>query len=240
MTTKLWAKLASGALAAVFAIGAASTAEALEYAPPPVSTMEQSTEAESAIPSPSTRVSGTLADRQGHPLTHVELHFQGRINSDIYTIHTRTGGSFSIALPPGVYDLRGEHGAIIVSGVKVGQHPVNLGQVQTPAPLAPTRLFDRQEIGEAIVHSPAPAGARVLAPGGPVAPIAVLPAPHPRVQGTPSGKAMAPASVIPMGVEKQIQLPPGAKPIIGGPPITGETAAPSTGLQPKQAIPSTE
>jgi hypothetical protein len=165
MTTKLWITLAIGALAAELAIGAVPIADAVESAPAPASATQQSTAAEPAMPSPSTPVSGVLTDPQGHPLAHIELHVQGQINPDIYTVRTGAGGSFSIALPPGIYDLRGEHGAIIVAGVRIEHRAVSLGPVQTPAPLAPTRLFDRQAIGEAIVSSPAPAGAR-MAPRG--------------------------------------------------------------------------
>lgn len=194
---------------------------------------------EPAIPSPSVKVRGVLTSRQGQPIVDFELHFQGLINPDIYTIHTRAGGSFSIALPPGVYELRGEHGEIIVPKVKVARPAVNLGSVETPVPLAPTRLFDRQAIGEAIVHSSAPAAARVH-PGGPLAPVAVIPAPHPIVQGTPEGKAMAPAQVVPSGVSEQVQLPPGAKSAIGEPSATGEMTVPPVGGQPSQMVPKTE
>lgn len=237
MTTKLWAKLAGGVLVAALAIGAAPIADAVE-SPPSRALATRPMAAESTIPSPSVRVSGVLTTRQGQPVVHFELHFQGRINPDIYTIHTRAGGAFSIALPPGIYDLRGEQGEIIAPKVNVARQAVNLGNVETPAPLAPTRLFDRQAIGEAIVNSPAPAAARVH-PGGPLAPVAVIAAPHPIVQGTPEGKAMAPAQVVPAGVSKQVQLPPGIKPTIGAPPAAGEMGAPAGG-QPSQMTPKTE
>lgn len=215
MTTKLWTKLAGSALTAVIAISAAATANASAA---PAAPMARSQAEESAVPSPSTRVSGVLTDPQGLPLAGVELHFQGRISHDMYTIHTRARGSFSIALPPGLYDLRGEHGEIITSGVRVGERAVHLGHVQTPAPLAPTRLFDRQTIGEAIVQSQAPSGARVRPSGGGVGAVAVIPAPHPVVQGgTPEGKAKAPAQVIPTEIEKQLELPQSPQPKIGAP-----------------------
>ncbi len=225
MTTKLSAKLAIGALAAALAIGVAPVAGAAESAAQaaPVQTAP-------AIPSPSTPVGGVLTDPHGHPLPRVELHFQGRVNPDIFTIRTRADGSFSTALPPGIYDLRDEHGAIIADGVTVARSAVSLGRVEAPAPLAPTRLFDRQAMGEVIVKSPAPSGAYVPAPGEVPAPVAVIPAPHPLVQGgTAGGKRMAPAQVVPMGVEQQLQLPPGAETTIGVPSMAGETPAPTTG-----------
>ena len=239
MTTKLWATLASGALAAALAIGAAPIAGAASYEMPPAPTPAQTETGEAAIASPSTRVSGVLTDPQGHPLAGVELHFQEVISQDMFTVRTHAGGSFATALPSGPYDLRDENGAIIVSGVRVGRQTVSMGHVETPAPLAPTRLFDRQVIGEAIVHSPAASGALVRAPGGPVGPVTVVPAPHPLVQGgTPAGKAKAPAEGIPMGVEQQTQVPPEGETRI--PSVPGEMGVPETGAQPTPMMPNTE
>lgn len=237
MTTKLSIKLAIGALAVALTIGAAPLTEAAESAAEAITAP--------VMPAPSTPVSGVLTEPQGQPLAHVELHFQGQVNPDIFTVRTRADGSFSTALPPGVYDLRDDRGAIITGSVIVGQSAVSLGHVEAPAPLAPTRLFDRQAIGEVIVKSPAPSGAYVPAPGQALAPVAVIPAPHPLVQGgAAGGKAMQPAQVVPMGVEQQIEIPPGADTTIGFPPMTGETPAPTRapssatgGMAPAPAVP---
>lgn len=240
MRTKLWAKLASCALAAALVLGAVHIAEAVESVSQPAAPSAQSEASEAAIPSPSVPVSGFLTDPQGHPLMGFELHFQGQVNHDAYTVRTRAGGSFSTALPSGVYDLRGEHGEIIASRIRVYQRALSVGHVETPAPLAPTRLFDRQAMAEAILESPAPSGARVRAPGGGVGPVAVIPAPHPMVEGAPGGKAMAPARVIPMGIEQQLQLPAGASPTIGSPPAGSEMVVPPGQSQPVPSMPSTE
>jgi hypothetical protein len=254
MTTKLSVKLAIGMLAAL-AFGAAPIADALESAarPAPPQTAESAaaqpgfagaaaagSAAESAapaIPSPSTPVSGMLTDPHGQPLARVELHFQGRVDPDIFTVRTRANGSFSTALPPGTYDLRDEHGAIIAEELTVGRSAVSLGQLESPAPLAPTRLFDRQEIGEVIVKTPAPSGAYVPAPGEAPTSVAVMPIANPLVQGgAAGGKPMAPAQVVPMGIEQQLQVPPGAETTVGVPPFAGEMPAPTAGVQSEPAM----
>lgn len=229
MTTRLSSLLATGAIAIALAIGATPAAAqpaaagpgSAAAAPQPAAQPEAA-----AIPSPSTPVSGVLTDPHGQPLAHMEIHFQGRVDPDIFTVLTGAGGSFSTVLPPGTYDLRDERGAIIAADVVVGRAAANIGRVETPAPLAPTRLFDRQAVSSAIIKSPAPSGAYVPAPGE--APVAAMAVASPPVQGGTGGRAMAPAQVVPMGVEQQLMIPPGADTTIGLPSTTGGMVAPTT------------
>ncbi len=183
----------------------------------------------------STAVTGVLAAPEAGPLGGHELHFQERVSTNMYTVRTEANGEFSTMLPQGVYDLRGLHGTVIARGVVVGQSPVNVGQVHPPGPYNVWRLLERQEIGEAIVKSPAPATAYV--PGAAEAPaaIAVTPVVSPEVMGAgPEGKALAPAEVMPAQIQEQTELPSGAKvPAPGMPPVQdpapGQDVAPAPG-----------
>ena len=170
-------------------------------APPGVATQEMS------IP-----VTGTLTGPDGGPLPGRELHFQERINGDVYTVRTRGGGAFSTKLPHGVYDLRGENGDIIARAVIVGSNSINIGQVHMPGLYDVRRLFERQEVGQAIVRSPAPAAAYVPAPGEAQVPVAVTPVASARVMGAgPNGQRLAPAEVMSATIQQQTALPSGAE-----------------------------
>ncbi len=233
MTTRLSALLAIGAIAAALAIGAAPTADAADAAAQSVAPAAGSAPTQpiaATIPSPSTPVSGVLTDPHGQPLANMEIHFQGRVDPDIFTVRTGAGGAFATVLPPGIYDLRDEHGAIIAADVAVGRGATSIGRVEAPAPLAPTRLFDRQAVSPVIVKTRAPAGAYVPAPGE--APVAVMPVASPPVQGGAGGRAMVPAEVIPTGVEQQLEVPPGAETEIGAPSAGGEMPAPTSATPP--------
>src|SRR5690348_3817499 len=165
-----------------------------------------------AIQQMSTAVSGVLTTPEAGALAGHELHFQERVSGNLYTVRTKADGSFSTMLPHGVYDLRGMHGAVIVRGVAVGQSPVALGQVHPPHPYDVWRLLERQEVGEAIVRSPAPAAAHVPSIGETPQAVAVTPVVSPPVMGAgPGGKALAPAEVIPAQIEQQTELPSGAE-----------------------------
>ncbi len=173
-----------------------------------------------------TRVSGVLAAPEaGEPLAGHELHFQNRIGGNLYTLRTGANGAFAIMLPQGVYDLRGKHGAVIASGITVGQKPVDLGQVTPPPPYEVWRFFQRQEIGQAIVKSPAPATAYLPSPGQAPLPIAVTPIASPPVMGAgSSGARLPPAQVMPEQIQQQTEIPSGAE-------------APGPGMPPAQDVP---
>jgi len=190
-------------------------------APPAVATWQMAT-----------MVTGVLAAPAAGPLSGYELHFQERVSGNIYTVRTRANGAFSTMLPKGVYDLRDIHGAVLARAVIVGQSPVNLGQVNPPAPYNVWRLLERQEIGQAIVNSPAPATAYVPSPGEAPQAIAVTPVVSPEVMGAgPGGKALAPAEVMPAQIQEQTELPSGTQvPAPGMPPA--QDMAPGQNLVP--------
>jgi len=160
----------------------------------------------------STGVTGVLAPPQaGQPLGGHELHFQGRVGGNLYMMKTEANGAFSTMLPEGDYDLREMHGAAIVRGVSVGSSPVNLGQVSSPGPYNVWRFFERQEIGEAIVQSPAPATAYLPTSNGEALPISVREVRSPAVMGAGAqGQALPPAEVIPSQIYQPTVIPPGA------------------------------
>lgn len=189
-------------------------------APPAVATRQMST-----------AVTGALAAPDAGPLGGHELHFQERVSGNMYTVQTEANGAFSTMLPQGVYDLRGMDGAVIARGVVVGQNPVNVGPVHPPGPYNMWRLLERQEVGEAIMKSPAPATAYVPGAGEAPAAIAVTPVVSPEVMGAgPGGKALAPAEVMPAQIEEQTELPPSAEvPAPGMPPAQDLAPAPSGG-----------
>jgi hypothetical protein len=172
----------------------------------------------------STHVTGVLTARSAGPLANHELHFQSRLTNNLYTVRTGAGGVFSTTLPSGIYDLRGEHGAIIAKGVVVGQTPVDLGQVHPPAPYDVRRFFDWQYVAKSLVHSPAPATAYVPGGGATPVPVAVTPVRNPPViGGGPNGQPLAPAEVMSPQVEEQTATPPAER--IGQPPSGTATDA---------------
>ncbi len=210
------------ALTATFAFGP-GTANAIEHSGEPSALARRSVPAmaspEVATLQMSTAVTGVLAapqggsaggSEEGSPAGH-DMHFQNRLSGNLYTVRTEANGAFSTMLPEGVYDLRGKHGAVIASGIVVGQTPVNLGQVSSPGPYNVWRLLDRQQIGQAIVKSPAPATAYLPNLGASPQPIAVTPVVNPAViGGGPNGEPLAPAVVMPPRTYEQTQIPSGA------------------------------
>ncbi|MGH7914761.1 MAG: hypothetical protein ACREPW_08935, partial [Candidatus Binataceae bacterium] len=59
-----------------------------------------------AIQRMSTAVTGVLAASGSGPVSGYELHFQGLVSGNMYTVRTKADGTFSTMLPQGVYDLR--------------------------------------------------------------------------------------------------------------------------------------
>ena len=109
------------------------------------------------------RVSGVLTGYESSsPLVSRDLHFQNRITGDIYLSPTHQDGSFAVTLPPGVYSLRTETGAVLVSRVVVGPSDVALGTVSELARFAPQRWFQSQKIAPAILSSSPPSTAFVM------------------------------------------------------------------------------
>ncbi len=221
------------ALAVAFAVGAgranaaAHTGEPADIAHRHVAAMASPGAATLQM---STVVTGVLAAPQaGGPLAGHELHFQERISGNIYTLRTEPNGAFLTMLPQGCYDLRGMNGAVIASAVTVGQSPVNLGQVNSPGPYDVWRLLEWQEIGEAIVKSPAPATAYIPNAGEGSQPISVTPVASPRVMGA-DGRPSMPAEVIPSQIQEQTEIPSGDQvPAPGMPPAQDMAPAPAGG-----------
>lgn len=96
------------------------------------------------------------------PISHHDLHFENQKTLDIYMTSTNAQGQFGAELPPGVYEVRGDHGAILVHGIIVGRAPVTIGSVNELAPYTPTRLFERQVITPSLLYSAAPSTAPIM------------------------------------------------------------------------------
>lgn len=90
------------------------------------------------------------------------LHFQNEVTRDCYMVPTATDGGFGAELPPGVYDLRAERGAMLARAIVVGRAAIGLGQVNDLAPYAPARLWHLQAIAPSMLSSPAPSTANLL------------------------------------------------------------------------------
>ncbi len=116
------------------------------------------------------------------------LHFQNKVTRDCYMVATAADGTFGAQLPPGVYDLRAERGAILAHAINVRSADVGLGQVSDLAPYAPSRLWHLQSIAPSILFSPAPSTANILTKDTTVLPPAekVMPA------SLPGGSSEAP------------------------------------------------
>lgn len=107
-------------------------------------------------------VTGSFVYRGGRPANQRQLHFENRISHDMFIAPTGNDGTYSVDLPPGVYDLRAERGVVLKAGVVVaGEQPIDVGQAVEPAPLDVRRPFEREGVGEAIVQTEAPATANL-------------------------------------------------------------------------------
>ena len=109
------------------------------------------------------RVNGTLVAYEG-PAQQSDryLHFQNQVTGDCYMVATATDGAFGAQLPPGVYDLRAERGAILARTIIVGSADVGLGRVSELAPYAPARIWQFQGIAPSLLSSAAPSTANIL------------------------------------------------------------------------------
>jgi len=127
-------------------------------------------------PTLAAHVSGTLTGYENStPQKGVSLHFENRVTRDAYMTLTADDGSFGADLPPGLYRLRGEHGAVLTGPIAVGTADATLGSVSDLAPYSLARLCGLQYLAPAILTSPAPATANIMtldttAPLPPIAP----------------------------------------------------------------------
>lgn len=115
------------------------------------------------MPAVAAPVTGVLTGYENAtPIANYDLHFENQKTRDLYMAPTNAKGEFGAELPPGVYEVRGDHGAILAHGIIVGGAPVALGNVNELAPYAPARLFERQVVASSILDSPAPSTAPIL------------------------------------------------------------------------------
>ena len=182
------------------------------------------------------RVSGTLTGYESStPLPSRDLHFQNEITGDVYLTPTHADGGFAGTLPPGIYSLRTETGAMLKSDIRVDARPVSVGVVSELAPLAPGRLFHYQSIAPSILTSPAPSTAfmmtldRTLPP--PSAPVVPKPTINwsrlpPGTEASTTGENVATGAPSNRPVERP-EVPAGTNAavgmhggVVGGPPPT--------------------
>jgi hypothetical protein len=110
-----------------------------------------------------------------------DLHFENQVTHDSYLAPTHGDGSFAVELPPGVYELRSERGAVLKRSITVGQVNVPLGQVSELAPYAPTRWFYFQNVAHSILTSPAPSTAYIMTDDPTVLPPSATTIPKPKM-----------------------------------------------------------
>jgi hypothetical protein len=131
------------------------------------------------------RVSGVLIGYESStPLVSRDLHFQNTITSDAYLSPTHADGSFSARLPPGIYQLRTETGAILVKSIVVGRASIDLGRVSELAPLAFQRLWQAQAIAPTLLTSPAPSTAYLMTSDKTPLPATATTVPKPEIDWT--------------------------------------------------------
>jgi hypothetical protein len=132
------------------------------------------------------------------PLASRDLHFENSITLDFYLAPTHSDGSFAVELPPGVYNLRAERGAILARAVAVRDTDVALGKVSELAPYAPARLFELEDIAHSILTSPAPSTAYIMTADTTVIPPGAAIVPKPEVDWSklpPGSEATGPTGV---------------------------------------------
>ena len=116
-----------------------------------------------AAPASAARISGTFKGyEQAAPQKGVYLHLENMVTHDSYMALTANDGSFSADLPPGVYRVRGERGAILAGPLTVGAADTALGPVSDLAPFAPSRFCHLQQLAPSMLTSPAPSAANIM------------------------------------------------------------------------------
>ena len=117
------------------------------------------------LPSPATPVinpiiSGKLLTSDGQPAAGRPIHFEQQVSGDIYLTSTNSDGTFSVAVPPGIYDLRDERGPIIAGPILARDQNISLGAVSEPAPYR--SIFQGEGIAPSRIRSPAATTANVV------------------------------------------------------------------------------
>jgi hypothetical protein len=153
-----------------------------------------------AVPAHAGWVSGTLTTYEGQrPETDRSLHFENRATRDIYMAPTAPDGSFGAQLPPGIYELRAERGAILAQNIVVGiseESLESLGRVSDLAPYSLARVFDFQYIAPSLLITAVPSTANINTfDTAPIpADAVVMPKPHTQLPQTPEMPPLTPQS----------------------------------------------
>ncbi len=103
-------------------------------------------------------VSGILTGADGRPIGGSQIHFEQSITHDLFLLRTDSDGKFSIDLPPGAYDLRGDRGAMIDAGIIVHDDDLGLGKLVARGGWS---IFHREGVSEGLVTTPAPSTANL-------------------------------------------------------------------------------
>ena len=103
-------------------------------------------------------VSGILTGADGRPAGGSQIHFEQRLTHDLFLLRTDSDGKFSIDLPPGAYDLRGDRGAMISAGIVVDDGDLALGKLVACGGWS---IFHREGVPEGLVTTPAPSTANL-------------------------------------------------------------------------------
>jgi len=121
----------------------------------------------SALAGPHKGVVGKLLTNEGEPAADRQVHFENTVSGDAYLTRTGADGSFSIALPPAAYNLREEHGPVVVRDIQAWNNTVSLGTVSEPGGWE--HFLQGEGVAPALIHSPAPTTSNVRS-GGPIQP----------------------------------------------------------------------
>jgi hypothetical protein len=183
------------------------------------------------------RVSGMLAGYESsRPLASRDLHFQNIVTGDVYLSPTHSDGSFRASLPPGMYRLRTETGAVLLSSILVNRGDIDLGRINELAPHAPWRLWQSESIAPSRLASPAPSTAYVKTSDTTPLPSTATAVPKPAFDWTrPPPETQA--SQGPNAVTGMLTapLPPARMPSAMIPPPAGGTGATSYPTMPGEA-----
>src|SRR5579871_1428757 len=106
------------------------------------------------LPASPVVIDGKLLTYQGQPAADRQIHFENIVSGDAFLTRTGKDGGFNIALPPAVYNLREEHGPIIVRDIQALSGELNLGTVSEPGGWQ--RWLEGEGLAPALIHSPAP------------------------------------------------------------------------------------
>jgi hypothetical protein len=87
------------------------------------------------------------------------------VSGDVFLTATNADGSFSYALPPGLYELREERGPVVAGYIAAQGEDITLGTVSEPPSIM--NLLQSEAVAPAQIRSPAPITSSVV-PGGPV------------------------------------------------------------------------